>query len=114
MNPTIPQAILLAVAVVAVLFLIHRFAPTSAIARAEDRVIADAKAAEPVLQTLGTSIEAAAEADAMAALAKLSGWLTDISAETAAKAAADASIARKGALRRHLVTTLSASTPPAA
>lgn len=121
MNPTIAQAILLAVAVLAILFLIHRFTPTSTVAKAEDVAIADAKKVEPALQALGTKIEAAAEADAMAALAKVTTWITDTSAESAMKAeaaakvaAADASIARKGALRQHLAATLSAPVAPVA
>lgn len=112
MNLTTPQAILLAAAVLALLFIIHRFFPASAVAKAEDVAIADAKKAAAVVRADLPDVEA----DAMAALSRGMAWLTDTTAEVAAKAKADASIAKKNALKAQAAAALAASstTPPAA
>ena len=102
MNPTISQAILLAVAVLAVLFLVHRFAPTSAVAKAEDVAIAQVKKVEPILQN-----------DAMQALSAVETWLTDTSSEDATIAKANASKATKAAALREHISTLQAKLPAA-
>jgi multidrug resistance efflux pump len=116
MFPTVAQAILIAVAVGAILFAIHRFAPTSTVAKIEDVVITDAKQLEPSFRGAVSTIEA----DASALLAKAELWLTDDSAANAklAKAAALTSeanadkAARQAALRAH-IETLQAKLPPA-
>ncbi len=102
MTPTIAQAILIAVAVLAVLFLIHRFAPTSTAAKVEDVVIADAKKAEPAF-----------EAGAMHALAAVETWLTDTTTQDAAIAKANAEKATKAAALREHIATLQAKLPAA-
>lgn len=109
MNITIAQAILIAVAILAMLFLIHRFAPTSGVAKAEDRVIAGVEKLEPTLEALG-----------MQALTKAELWLTDdsrvkLKREQAAQLITEANqedAARIAALRAH-VTSLQARLPAA-
>ncbi len=110
MTPTTPTAILAAVVVAAILFLIHRFLPTSTVAKAEDVAIADAKKVAATVKSDLPDLEA----DAMAAGQKFLTWLTDTSEEIAAKAKADASIAKKNALRAQAVAALGAATNPVA
>lgn len=120
MNPSISQAILLAVAVIAVLFLIHRFAPASKVAKLEDAVIADAKRAEPALRGIVSQVETAAADEASQLLTDVELWLTDDSAANAklaqaasltAEAVADKAN-RRATLQRH-IAALQAKMPAA-
>lgn len=103
---TTAQALLVLGAIIAVLFLVHRFAPTSTVSKIEDVVIGDAKQLEPAFRAAVSSLEA----DTSALLAKAELWLTDDSAANAklAKAAALTSeatadkAARQAALRAHI------------
>jgi len=104
MTPTIAQAILIAVAVVAVLFLIHRFAPTSAVGKAEGVAIADAKKAVATVKANLPDVEA----DIVAAGQRFILWATDKSTELAKIAEATAAMAKKDALAAQTVAALSA------
>lgn len=117
MNITTPTAILIALAVLSVLFLIDRFAPNSAVAKVENTFLADVKASEPTLRGVVSTLEL----DASGLLAKAELWLTDDSASNAKRAKAAAMMAeanaetatRQAALRAH-VTALQAKLAPAA
>lgn len=97
MNPLYLALIVAALA--AAVFYIHRKYPTLKGAEAAAKTeFATLKADLPDL-----------EADAMTALQKSMSWLTDTSAELAAKATADASIAKKNALRAQAVAKLNST-----
>lgn len=110
-----PQAILIAVAVLAILFLIHRFAPAK-VAQAEHWAAGEVQQ----MATAVPKIVPTLEADVSSLLAKTELWLTDDSASNAkrAKAAAMAAEAdaetatRQAALRAH-IATLQAKLPAA-
>lgn len=104
MTPTIAQSILIAVAVVAILFLIHRFAPTSTAAKVEDVAIADAKKVAAAVKADLPDVEA----DIVAAGQRFILWATDKSAELAKVAEANAAMAKKDALAAQTVAALSA------
>ena len=104
MTPTIAQAILIAVAVLAILFLIHRFAPNSAVGKAEGVAMADAKKAVAVVKADLPDVEA----DIVAAGQRFILWATDKSAELAKIAEATAAMAKKDALASQTVAALSA------
>ena len=119
MNIDLPQAILIATAVAAVLFLIHRFAPNSAVAKATDAAIADAKKAEAAAAAAAGKIEPAiaglassAETEAWKLLGELIAKTADLepkkSAVAAAQADLDAHVKRLNALKTAVATLPSA------
>lgn len=108
MTPTIAQAILIAVAVLAVLFLVHRFSPNSAVGKAEATVVAQVEKAPSVEE-----IKSFVEGEAMQALATVETWLTDTSAQDAAIAKANAEKQTKAAALRAHIATLQAKLPAA-
>lgn len=115
MNPTIAQAILLAVAVLAILFLIHRFAPTSTVAKAEDVAIADAKKVAAAVKADMPDVDADmpdVDADIVAAGQRFILWATDKSAELAKIAEANAAMAKKDALAAQTVSALAGRQAP--
>ena len=102
MTPTIAQSILLAVAVLAALFLVHRFAPTSAVGKAEGQLLAEAEKVAPSVEAAGLHALTAAEL-----------WLTDTTAQDAAIAKANAEKQTKAAALRAHIATLQAKLPAA-
>lgn len=106
MTPTIAQAILIAVAVLALLFLVHRFAPNSVVGKAEGQLLAEVEKAPSVVQ-----IESFVRDEAMQALTTAEAWLTDTSTEQQAIAKANASMASKQRALRDHVDKLSAHLP---
>jgi hypothetical protein len=108
MTPTIAQAILIAVAVLAVLFLIHRFAPAAKIAQAEHWAAAEVNKAPTVAE-----VKSFVEGEAMQALACIEMWLTDTTAQDAAIAKANTEKQTKAAALRAHIATLQAKLPAA-
>lgn len=108
MTPTTPIAILVAAAVLAVLFLIHRFAPTSTAAKVEDVAIADAKKVAAAAKADLPDVEA----EMVAAGQRFILWATDKSAELAKIAEANAAMAKKDALAAQTVAALAGRQAP--
>lgn len=96
----------LALLVLVILYLTHKQLVTSAIAAAK----VDLTKAKGVVAADLPDIEA----DAMAALTRGMTWLTDTTSEVAAKTKADASIAKKAALKAQAAAALASSAPPVA
>lgn len=103
MTPTIAQSILLAVAVLAVLFLVHRFAPTSAVGKAEGQLLAEAEKVVPSVEAVGMQALTAAEM-----------WITDTHSKDAAIAKLQAEKAAIIAAARAHVAKVLAVLPPEA
>lgn len=104
MNPILLIALTIA-ALAVVVFAVHRIWPTVTVKSA-------AAAAEAEAAKLGATIKADLpdlEADAMAAGQRFMAWITDTSEEIAAKAKADASIAKKDLLRAQAAAALAKS-----
>jgi hypothetical protein len=96
-----PHVLLLLGALAAILFLIHRFAPTSAVAKAEDKAIGAVKTIEPVLESMGMQVLTDAEM-----------WVTNTSSKDAAIAKLQAEKAAIiAAARAHVARVLSALPP---
>lgn len=116
MTFTIPQLILAAAAILVAGFLIHKYLPGSAVAKAEAGLMSQAEAFAPAVR----SFESRIEGDASHLLAQAELWLTDDSAANAklaqaAKLASEANAdkaARQAALRQH-IAALQAKLPPA-
>ena len=89
-------------ALAAVVFAIHRIFPSATVASVEAAAKADAIKAEAFVASKLPDIEA----DAMAAGQRFMAWITDTSEEIAAKAKADASIAKKDLLRAQAAAAL--------
>jgi len=108
MTPTVAQAILIAVAVLALLFLVHRFVPAAKITQAEHWAAAEVEKAPSI-----ADVKSFVESEAMHALASVETWLTDTTAQDAAIAKANAEKQTKAAALRAHIATLQAKLPAA-
>lgn len=108
MNPTTAQALLILAAVLALLFLVHRFVPAAKIAQAEHWAAAEVEKAPSIAE-----VKSFVEGEAMHALASVETWLTDTTTQDAAIARANAEKQTKAAALRAHIAALQAKLPAA-
>lgn len=101
MTFTLPELIALAAVILVIGFLVHKYLPASAVAKAETAVIADVRKIAPTIDAIG-----------MQALADAEMWITDTSSKDAAIARLQAEKAAIVAAARAHVAKVLAALPP--